>query len=40
MLANAFINSQFNYALLVWMFTGKTSIDKICKIHHRLSKIL
>ena len=32
MLANAFINSQFNYAPLIWMFSGKTSINKICKI--------
>ena len=30
MLTNAFINSQFNYAPLVWMFPSK-----ICKIHHR-----
>ena len=35
MLANAFINNQFNYAPLVWMFAGKTSINKICKTHHR-----
>ena len=35
MLANAFINSQFNYPPLVWMFAGKTSINRICKIHHR-----
>ena len=34
MLVNTFINSQFNYAPLVWMFPGKTSINKICKIHH------
>ena len=39
MLANAFINSQFNYAPLVWMFAGKTSINKICKIHHRTSQV-
>ena len=35
LLANAFIDSQFNYALLIWMFAGKTLINKICKIHHR-----
>ena len=27
--ANAFINSQFNYTSLVWIFAGKTSINKI-----------
>ena len=31
-LANAFIDSQFNYALLIWMFPGKTLINKICKL--------
>ena len=31
LLANAFINSQFTYALLIWMFAGKSSIAKICK---------
>ena len=41
MLANAvFINSQFNYAPLVWMFAGKTSINKICKIHHRTLHVI
>ena len=41
MLANAvFINSQFNYAPLVWMFAGKTSINKICKIHHRTLQVI
>ena len=34
-LANAFIDSQFNYVPLIWMFAGKTLINKICKIHHR-----
>ena len=33
LLANAFINSHFNYALLIWMFANKSSIDKILKIH-------
>ena len=40
MLANAFINSQLNYAPLVWMFAGKTSINKICKIHHRTLQVI
>ena len=34
-LANAFIDSQFNYASLILMFALKTLINKICKIHHR-----
>ena len=29
LLANAFIDSQFNYAPLIWMFAGKTLINKI-----------
>ena len=40
LLANAFIDSQFNYALLIWMFAGKTLINKICKIHHRTLEIV
>ena len=35
LLANAFINYQFLYATLIWMFAGKSSINKICKIHFR-----
>ena len=35
LLSNAFINSQFNHVLLVWMFTNKSSIDKILIIHKR-----
>ena len=33
LLANAFINSHFTYAPLIWMFNGKSSIVKTCKIH-------
>ena len=40
MLANAFVNSQFNYAPLVWMFAGKTSINKICKTHRRTLQVI
>ena len=40
MFANAFINSQFNYAPLVWMFAGKTSINKICIIRHRTLQVI
>ena len=32
----AFINSQFNYAPLIWMFANKSSVDKILKIHKRI----
>ena len=32
-LANACINSQFNYALFIWMFASKSAINKILKIH-------
>ena len=34
-LANASINSQFNYAPLIWMFAGNIAIKKILKIHDR-----
>ena len=40
MLANVFINSQFNYTSLVWMFAGKISVTKICKIHYRMLQII
>ena len=33
LLANVFINSQFNYVSLIWMFVNKCSIYKILKIH-------
>ena len=33
-LGNAFIDSQFNYALLLWMFRRKTLYSKIGKIYH------
>lgn len=35
LLANAFIDSQFRYAPLIWKFTGKTLINAVCKIHRR-----
>ena len=37
---HAFIDSQFNYAPLIWMFAGKTLINKICKTHHRTLQIV
>ena len=39
-LANAFINSQFNYAPLIWMFASKTAISKILKIHYRTLQVV
>ena len=39
-LANAFIESQFNYAPLLWMFASKMTINKICKLHYRNLKVV
>ena len=39
MLVNAFIDSHFNYAPLIWMFCRKTLHRKIEKIHHRTLKV-
>ena len=38
-LANASIDSQFNYALLIWIFAEKT-INKISKINHRTLQVI
>ena len=38
-LANASINSQFNYAPLIWMFAGNIAINKILKIHDRTFQV-
>ena len=40
LLCNAFINSQFNYAPLVWMFCRKKRYLKIQKIHHKALKVV
>ena len=40
LLANFFVNSQFNYAPLMWMFANKYSIDSILKIHKRTLQIV
>ena len=40
LLANTFINSQFNYAPLIWIFANKSSKDKILKIHKRTLQIV
>ena len=39
-LANAFIDSQFNYAPLTWMFAGKVLINKICKTNQRTLQVV
>ena len=39
-LGNAFIDSQFNYAPLIWMFCRKTLYSKIEKIIHRTLKLV
>ena len=40
LLANAFIDSQFNYAPSIRMFAGKILINKICKTHHRTLQVV
>ena len=40
MLGNAFIDSQFNFAPLLWMFCRKTLYSKIEKIHHKTLKVI
>ena len=39
-LDNAFIDSQFNYAPLIWMLCRKTLYSKIQKIHHNTLKVV
>ena len=39
-LGNTFMDSQFNYAPLIWMFCMKTLYSKIGKIHHRTLKVV
>ena len=39
LLANAFINSRFKHAPMIWMFGNKSSIDKIFKIYKRTLQI-
>ena len=39
-LDNAFIDSHFNHAPLIWMFCWKTLYSKIQKIHHRTLKVV
>ena len=40
LLYNAFINSQFNYAPIIWMFCRKNQYLKIQKIHHKALKVV
>ena len=40
LLGNTFINSEFNYAPLIWMFSRKTLYHKTEKIHHRTLKVI
>ena len=39
-LGNAFIDSQFNYAPLVWIFCRKTFYSKIEKMHHKTLNVI
>ena len=39
-LANTFVDSQFNYAPLIWLFAEKTLINKICKKHYRTLQVV
>ena len=40
LLYNAFINSQFNYASMIWMFCRKKDYLKIEKIQYKALKII
>ena len=40
LLGNAFIDSQFNYTPLIWMFSDKTTYLKMQKIHHKTLKVI
>ena len=37
---NSFIDAQFTYCLLIWMFSSKGAIKRINKIHERLLKLI
>ena len=40
LLGNAFIDSQFNSAPLIWIFCQKTLYLKIEKMHHKTLRII
>ena len=37
---NAFIDSQFNYATLIWMFCHKATYLRMQKVHHKSLKVI
>ena len=37
---NAFINNQFNYAFIIWMFCRKQDYLQVEKIHYKALKIV
>ena len=39
-LCNAFVNSQFDYASLIWMFCSRESYNKLKNIHYKTLKIV
>ena len=39
-LCNAFTNSQFYYAPLIWMFAEKLLISRVQKIHYRSLQVV
>ena len=40
LLANSFVNTQFGYAPLIWMFTSKNSMLKTNKMHRRTLRLV
>ena len=40
MVMKAFLESQFNYYLLIWMFHSRTSNNKINRLHERALRIV
>ena len=40
LLYSTFVNSLFSYALVIWIFCGKTYYQKTKKIHHKALKIV
>ena len=40
LLVNSFVNTQFGYAPLIWMFTSKSSILKVNKIYRRTLRVV
>ena len=40
LLATTFINNQFHYAPLIWMFAGKSLISKVQKTHFRTLQVV